>query len=445
MKVFFAGLMAIALATPVLAQTAAPAPAPVEAVKVTLTTGQLFGYADSARDAGNFALAEATYRALATNPNGELRTEARFRLAMMLADRAHRPRDAAVELRRILDEKPKATRIRLELARVLAMLGNTASAARELRAAEATGLSPELEQTVRFFANALDARRPLGGNLEIGVAPDSNANHATGSATIDTVIGNLTPDQNARAHSALGLDVRGQGFVRIALSRRMDLLMQLSGTASLYRDRAFDDVILAPQIGPTLASGADRIAVSLGPAWRWYGLAPYSLSLGGSGDWLHPLGRRAQLRVDFGLAHIDYRQNALQGGDAVTLAAGVDRALSARLGVGVQLTGNRQGARDPGYATAGIGANTYLSREIGETTLTVTASYNHLEADQRLSLFPRRRIDNDLAIGIAGVFRNLRIGSIAPLARLKYEANLSSVTFYDFRRLSAELGIATAF
>lgn len=45
---------------------------------------ELFVYADTARDAGDFATAETAYRALAANPNIELRTEARFRLAMVL-------------------------------------------------------------------------------------------------------------------------------------------------------------------------------------------------------------------------------------------------------------------------------------------------------------------------------------------------------------------------
>ena len=58
---------------------------PITSVQVTPT--QLFGVADNARDAGDFATAEIAYRALATNPDIELRTEARFRLAMMLADR----------------------------------------------------------------------------------------------------------------------------------------------------------------------------------------------------------------------------------------------------------------------------------------------------------------------------------------------------------------------
>jgi hypothetical protein len=89
---------------------------------LSVTPEQLFALAEHARNAGDFAAAEVAYRAIASNPDIELRTEARFRLGMMLANREHKYREAAVEFRRILDEKPHAVRVRLELARMDALL-----------------------------------------------------------------------------------------------------------------------------------------------------------------------------------------------------------------------------------------------------------------------------------------------------------------------------------
>ncbi len=63
-----------------------------------MTPKQVFVFADDARDTGDYATAEAAYRGLATNPDIELRTEARFRLALMLADKKKRYADAAVLL-----------------------------------------------------------------------------------------------------------------------------------------------------------------------------------------------------------------------------------------------------------------------------------------------------------------------------------------------------------
>jgi hypothetical protein len=409
------------------AVVAAPVPALAEAAParqtVTLTPAQLFLYADGARDAGDFAAAEAAYRALAANPDIELRTEARFRLAMMLADKQQKYREAAVELRKILDEKPKAARIRLELARMHAQLGNSGAAARELRAAEAAGLPPEVEQMVRFYANALTARKPFGGSLEVAIAPDSNINRATKSDTLGTVIGDFTLDEAAKAHSGVGLSLRGQTYARVPLAAKANMLARLSGSADIYRDHAFDDFILSLQVGPELVSGADRLSLSAGPGWRWYGTDPYSFTVGGNAAWQHPMGKRTQLRLDGGVARVNNKRNDLQDAIVWSLSAGLDRAFSARFGGGVQIYGAREAARDPGYATASGGLGTYLFREFGQTTAVLALGYSHLEADDRLALYPQRRVDDRFTANLSATFRAARVGSVAPLARIKWERN----------------------
>lgn len=198
-------MIGVAMAVPAAERPQAPAVEAGDARKsVQLTPAQLFLFADAARDAGDFAAAESAYRALAANPDIDLRTEARFRLGLMLADRMGRPRDAAIEFRRILDEKPDAARVRLELARMDAMLGRLGAAEREFRAAQATGqLPPDVERAVRFYASALAAAKPFGGSIELALAPDSNINRATRSDTLGTVIGDFTLSDDAkigRAH-----------------------------------------------------------------------------------------------------------------------------------------------------------------------------------------------------------------------------------------------------
>lgn len=363
----------------------------------------------------------------------------------MLADKQHKYREAAVELRKILDEKPKAARVRLELARMHAQLGNAGAAARELRAAEAAGLPAEVEQMVRFYANALNARKPFGGSLEVALAPDSNINRATKSDTLGTVIGDFTLDDAAKAHSGVGLSLRGQTYARLPVSAKANLLARVSASADVYRDHAFDDYILGIQVGPELVSGADRLALSAGPSWRWYGTDPYSFTFGGNASWQHPLGKRTQLRIDGGVARVNNKRNDLQDSTVWSLSAGLDRAFSARFGGGVQLYGAREAARDPGYATASGGLGTYLFREFGKTTAVISVGYSHLEADDRLALYPERRVDDRFTASLSATFRAVRVGSIAPLARIKWERNISTIELYDFARVAAEVGITTAF
>ena len=411
----------------------------------SLSASDLFAFADAARDGGRYADAETAYRALSTNPDPELRAEARFRLGMMLADREHKYREAAIEFRRILDEKPKAVRVRLELARMDSLLGNTGAAQKELRAAQASGLPDDVGRLVRFYASALDARKPYGASVEVAIAPDSNINRATKSDTLGTVIGDLTLDKNAKAQSGIGLSTRGQAYWRHTLNRRVSLLVRGSASADLYRASQFDDIATSVQAGPELMLGHDRINVSAGPGWRWYGLHPYSFSVGGNMEWQHVLGKRAQLRVTGAAASLDNKLNDLQDGESYALSVGVDRSFSARFGGGVQVSADREATRDPGYATKSGGFNAYIFREMGRTTAVAAIGYSHLEADARLFLYPERRRDDRFTASLSGTFRKLQIGSFAPLARLRWERNKSSVELYDYRRISVELGISAAF
>lgn len=437
-------IAALGLVGSVQAQSVREAQAGV-AQTVNLTPAQLFAFADKARDAGDLATAEQAYRALATNPDVELRSEARFRLGLMLADRAQKYREAAIEFRRILDEKPGAARVRLELARMHAMLGNIGAAEREFRAAEAAGLPPEVERMVRFYAGALSARKPFGGSIEVSVAPDSNINRATRSDTLSTVIGDFELSQDAKAKSSIGLALRGQAYHRLGLQPGITLLSRVSASGDLYRQRDFNDIALSVQSGPEYASGTDRITLAFGPGWRWYGMKPYSASIGGSAAWQHPMGKRTQLRVEGAIAGVDNRRNDQQDGTTYSLSASVDRAFSARAGGGVQLYGFRDAARDPGYANTSGGVSLYAFRELGRTTAVASVGYSHLEADARLFLYPRRRVENRYTASIAGTFRGLRVGSFAPLMRLRWERNRSTIEIYDYKRLSAEFGVTSAF
>lgn len=428
---------------PAFAEPAAPlqsATAPLQ-----MTPAQLFVFADAARDAGNFEIAETAYRALAGNPDPDLRTEARFRLGLMLADRQQKYREAAVEFRRILDEKPGAARVRLELARMDAQLGNLGAARREMRAAQAAGLPPEVERMVRFYAAALQARKPFGGSIELAFAPDSNINRATRSDTLGTVLGNFTLDQNAQARSGLGLAVRGQGYFRTGLDARSTLLVRLDTSANLYRDPQFHDVIVSLQAGPEFRSGADRITLSAGPTWRWYGAQPYSRSLGGEASVQHPMGAKGQGRLTGGIIHTANLRNALQTADTFSLGTGYDRALSARFGGGLGLNASRTAARDPGYSDVTLSGSAYAFREVGRTTLVAALGYSRLEADARLLLYPQRRTDNRLTATASATWRALQWHGFAPITRLRWERNRSTIELYTYRRVAAELGIASAF
>lgn len=415
-----------------------------QAVREGLNAVQVFTAADAAKAAGRIADALTLYDALTHDPDLEVRTEARFRKGMLLASLG-RDREAAVTFRALLDEKPDAARVRLELARVLARMGDEAGARRAIRQAQSAGLPPDVALVVDQFATALRSTKRTGGSFELALSPDSNINRATSARTLDTVIAPLTLSDDARQQSGLGVTLSGQGYARIDIADSLTLLPRMSARASLYRAQAFDDISASALVGLEWRSGRDRLTPSVGPTWRWYGGTLYARTATVAADWIHPIGRRAQVTVSGSAAHAAYRLNALQSGGLYDLSVGGEYALTVRSGVGGSIGMTRQSARDPGYATTAGYASAFGWRDIGRTTLFVSASIRHTESDARLFLFPRRRKEWLYQLSLGATLRALTVHGFAPVVRIGLERNASTVGLYDYKRLSADIGITRAF
>ena len=409
-----------------------------------LSAADLFQIAEQAKQRQAFANAESIYRALSRDPDADIRAEARFRLGMMLSDQK-RYTDAAVTFRALLDEKPNAARVRLELARVLALMGDESGARRQLRQAQATGLPPQVAVVVDQFANALRSRKTLGGSFEIALAPDTNVNRATDAKVLDTVIAPLNLNKDAQAQSGLGLKLSGQGYARVRLGSALSLLPRLSGSGVVYRASQFNDISGSAQLGLEWLKGKDRWQPAIGHTWRWYGKDPYARTQTASLAWQHPIGRKAQLEIESSVGKANYLKNDLQDGWLYSLGTSFDRALTQRSGIQVSLSGLRQTARDPGYSLASGGGGFLYWRDLGKTTIFGSVNARRLEADARLFPFTDRRKEWYLAGQAGATFRQLTVAGFAPVLRATYERNWSSVGIYDYRRFGFEAGINRAF
>jgi hypothetical protein len=436
----FAGAAAVLLAS----QTEA-APRRVATRQVAATAGQLFDYADQLARRGNRDRAQAILSLLSHDRNTDIRNEARFRRAKLLqADGLNT--EAAVILRQILDDRPTAAPVRLELAQLLDKMGDKDGAWRQVRAAQSAGLPSAVAKIVDRYSQALRAARPSGASFEIALAPDSNINHATRSDTLGTVIGDFDIDPASKAQSGIGIALSGQAFRRVRLvADGRQVLVRLSGLANLYGKSRFNDLAVDVAAGPELQVGSSSINVEAGATQRWFGQKPFMRSARLGATMVRPLGRLSQLRMQGTAALVDNQVNDLEDGKTYFGAVSFEHALSPTTGVALSLSAAREALRDQGYSTRGWRLNLLGWHDIGRLTLTAEAQVGRLVADQRLSLFPDKRRDQYSRLSVGATFRRFGFAGFAPVARIVFERNKSSIAFYDFERTRTEFGIERAF
>lgn len=430
----------LTLLAAVILAAADPAPA-TEGVQ--LSAEQMFDLAGRWQQEGRLEEAETAYRALSTDPHVELRSEARFRLAQLIAGQK-RDREAALLLRAILDENPQAQPVRLELAALLARMGDLGAARRELRAVSAGSLPSEVRLLVERSHLALRSLKPFGGSLQLGFAGDSNVNRATNAETLGTVIGDFALSDDARETSGTGARGEAQAYVRLPLGRHQ-LSLSAAGSASLYRRTDFNDVSLSLRAGPEFSFGPRRLSLSLTGGRRWFGGERLQDQLGVSADLLQPLGSRTQARLGLASTRLSGTRNPLEAGWSHGGSLQLDRALATTRGVGATLSLVRLAARDPGYAQWTRGIGLYGYQEVGRATLTLSLGASRLEADERLMLYPEVRRDTLLRGQLGMTMRRLQWQGFAPQLRLVAERNSSSVGIYDYKRRAVEAGLVRAF
>ena len=405
----------------------------------------MLGLADELIRRGNSDGAATILDLLTRDPDPNVRAEARFRHAKQLVGQK-RNREAAVLLRRIVDEKPNASAVRLELARLLQVLGNSDAALRELRAAQASGLPPSVARMVDRYSEALREARPMGASFEVAIAPDSNINHATRSDTLGTVLGDFEIDEDSKAKSGTGLSIRGQAYRRFRLgSGDHQMLVRMSGNGDIYAKSRFNNIAADLAAGPELRLGRNRVNLEIAATQRWFGQKPFVRSARIAATWARPLGLRTQVRANGSASIVDNQLNDLQDGTVYSGHVGIERALTATTGLAFTIGGDRQSLKDAGYSTNSRRAGWVGWKHVGRMTWTVGADFGRLKADGRLALFPENRSDRYSQFTLGATLRQLTVHGFAPVVRFRIERNRSTIEFYDYKRRRSEFALVRAF
>ena len=409
---------------------------------IQASAADMLALAEQFASRGQTGKAERILQLLTRDPNRDVRNEARSRLAI-LYEKLDRDRDAAVLLRAILDEQPDAAAVRVRLAMLLQKMGDEEAAHRELRAVRVTDLPPNVARFVDRLAAAAQAHKPLSFQVELALAPDSNINRASRSDTVGTVIGDFQLDEGEK--SGVGAAARGYAQWRLKVGDHLSLVSRAIGDARLYRDSDFDDITAGLSTGPEWHSGTTTLSAEVGASQQWFGNEKYQRIWRVTGTVVQPVDRVSQVRMDVGRRWVNDEINDLRDGSGLSLLARYERALSPRLAVVANGALDRFTAEDSAYSTWSWSAGLAAYREVGRMTWNAGVDYGVLESDDRLLLFPHKRDDRLIRLQVGSVFRQFTFAGFAPVARLIYERNKSTVEFYDYRRVRTEFGISRAF
>lgn len=433
----------MASASPALGQQAGTCD-PARGCVTHLSAPDVFAIADRYAAAGRLDEAETLLKGLTHDPNSDYRAEARFRLSVLREKQGDR--QGAIEwLKALLDEKPNAQRPRLELARLLALQGDESGARRELRRAGAAGLPEDVARVVNQFALALRSSRPIGGAIEVAIAPDSNINRATSRETVDTVIAPLILSPDARERSGLGFTVSGQAFARADLTDGLALLSRVSARADLYGASRFDDIVLTLASGPEFRWAGARIRPAAVTSRRWFGGDLYSESYGGSLNVLKPLNRVSQIESEFTALRTNYRLIPDQDGMLYDFNTAYDRAFSPRFSGRISARVTRQDAVQPSLATTSAGIDLLASRSFGKQLVFVEAGVSKLWSDARLPLFTKTREDTGWEVTGGLLLRRFSWRGLSPVVRIIHSENASTVGIYRFKRTRIEFALSREF
>ena len=375
----------------------------------------------------------------------EERIERLFLLGLIEA-RLGLPRQAARRFEAVLAERPKLTRVRLELARVYHSLGRDDKARFHFEASLADDLPSSVEAAVEGFLNRIDARKQWSLSLSAAVLPESNPVKRTGRerVRIGGVPFRLNPD--ARKSSGLGYLVTTGASFSPALTDDLRGVFAVSSAAKLHKQPDRNDVSVHGEFG--LARLLDRGTVSGGLRLgrRWLATDPYSREVG---PWMRGrlrLSPASRLEVNLSAVNREHDSQDARNGWQFSARPAWRYTLRATTSIETSLDLELSGARERHRSnrTAGLGI-TVSHAFRGGLSISPSVSVQvrrHADPDP---LFLKTRTDRQFRIAVNILHRALQYQGFAPYAGYSLEWNRSNIPLNTYRNHGAVFGISKTF
>ncbi len=407
--------------------------------RVSLTPDQLLAKANERVAAHDFDTARPMVEALSALPSYNFQTH--FLSGYMAIERGD-TETAIRHFRAALAIDPKATRIRLELARALMLEGKRGAADYNFRlAGQDRDLPPEIQATIRTSRGLLRDGREWHLSTNFGFAPDSNITNGTSAQTIDLVYGNqtipLTLDANARKRSGIGQTGSLSAGWRGRLGENLSLLVDLDGNGTNYAGTEADDFTGQLAIGPELKL-SDRVQLSAQAigSQRWFGGARASTQFGTRLSLQADIGSSARVGLTFDGRHTSSQINADYSGWSTGLYASYERVMMRSFVASATVFGRVDSLNSKAYSSRELGINLGLGGELKHgINAGLSGGISRALYDAPLLAFSAEsrkdwRLNARAYIGI----RSIRVLGFSPSVTYSWSNNDASLPLYKSER-----------
>ena len=283
-------------------------------------------------------------------------------------------------------------------------------------------------------------------NIGFALAPDSNVNSATSSASTEILGLPFQLDEDARRRSGVGVSVEAGGEIAPRIGKRARLRLGAQAQRREYAGQAFDDMSLILQGGPRLILAKWDMSL-LGTAYRrWYGGDRLSDGRGGRLELIHYPSGRMQVAAGLFLQKVSYRAIPEQDGMWFGGNVNVLRALSPSSAVIARLGFVRQGAKEAQFANRSASLATGYYRDIsGGFSIYIEPAYTTVRYDGRDLLFAKRRSDQIAELTVSLLNRRIVASRFTPRISITRTQRFSNIDLYDFGKTRLEIGLTSDF
>jgi len=378
----------------------------------------------------------------AYRPENGAETERRLWALVVAMGRQNRPRAALPYLERLVSIAPNSAKYRLELAAILAAVGQDDRARYQYGLLRTAANTPDRADMIDANLAALDRRKSWEANFSVALTPESNPGLRTDARTI--LIGGLPfgVSSAARARPANGVRLGFGGALLpwVAPNTRARLGLSFDGRFFDPSSNVPNDTSVTLEAGLLHFGDMGRLtSATFSTTQRRLDGKSYSTTTGLTLHFGTNLGLAGSLSLGARFQKIDYAAPGFASVTETRLSARYSHNLSPSLRLYAGAFGERRNSVNTLEAGKSFGLSVGGQYQFqGGLMLGLDVEQSHLSRDGRSTLFAANRQENKTTVTLRAMNRNWTSFGFTPVLELGFEKNRANIPIYSFenRRVS---------